>query len=97
MALGRGLTASWAYHTREREILQQFPPSPKTSIESPQPDARTAEKTAKSRLHDRVRSVGGNCRRYLARISSGGQSSRCARSVLFIGGPGMPNGVYPTR
>ena len=36
-------------------MQQQFPPSPKTSIESPQPDAQTVEKAAKSRLHLKFR------------------------------------------
>ncbi len=41
--------------------VQQFPLSPETSIESPQSSAQTVEKAVKSWLHDRVRSVSGNC------------------------------------
>ena len=41
---------------------QQFPPSPKVSVESPRSCAQTAEKAAKFRLHHHVQDVSGNCR-----------------------------------
>ena len=40
---------------------QQSPPSSNMPIESPRSDTRTVEKAAKSRLHDRIQGVGGNC------------------------------------
>ena len=43
---------------------RQFLPSPDVLIEPPRSDTRTAEKAAKSRLHDRGQGVGGNCRRW---------------------------------
>ena len=46
---------------RSSDAEQQFPPSPNVPVESPRSDARTVEKAVKSRLHVRVRSVGGNC------------------------------------
>ena len=45
------------------QTYQQFLLSLNVSIESPRSDAQTVEKAAKSRLHDRIRSVSGNCRR----------------------------------
>ena len=55
----RGAEASRGPSSLSRR--QQFPPSPKTSIESPQSGAQAVEKAVKSRFHDRIRSVSGNC------------------------------------
>ena len=78
---GRQTPTRWR-NVRWRNIRQKFPPSPETSIESPQSGAQAVEKAVKSRLHDRARNVRPTVANHAGRAPTPAHRGRRLRETI---------------